>query len=347
MEGRGGSLLIPGKVCAVAIDVGGTKTDVALVNRKGIVLDRVMVPTNVNYREFLSDVFNTVSILISNNTGLAIAGIGIGIAGQIEQGTGLLKFAPNLRWYDIPVLEDLCKGLNLSGIIINDVRAASWGEWIFGAGKGCRNMVCMMLGTGIGGGIVCNGRMLGGNTNTAGEIGHIVVKMNGRQCTCGNKGCMEAYSGGWAMATAAKKTLTKNPGISVVLQELCKGDLNQINAHTIAEALKKGDKLSENILNTSVKALIAGVTTIVNVLNPGKVVIGGGLAKGFPFIVDSIKEGVGQGALKSAMAKTEIVPSMLGENCGVAGAAAVVFQVLSGNNFHKELHHEEVCKIIV
>ena len=134
-------------------------------------------------------------------------GMGVGVAGQIERGTGLVKFGPNLGWRNVPLAAELSSASGLQVRVTNDVRAAAIGEWLFGAGRGGTDLVCVFVGTGIGGGIIADGRLLEGCSNTAGEVGHMTVQIEGPLCTCGKKGCLEALAGGWAIAERARQAV--------------------------------------------------------------------------------------------------------------------------------------------
>ncbi|MEI9935490.1 MAG: ROK family protein [Ferruginibacter sp.] len=194
---------------AIGIDLGGTKIEAALVDTNGNIHDRQRIDTQstLGYDGIFSHLANIINTICDQNKDKQPAAIGMGVAGQIEKNTGLIKYAPNLQWRNVPLQNDLSKKLNKPVFICNDVRAATIGEWSFGAGKNCDDIVCIFIGTGIGSGIVSAGKILEGNNNTAGEIGHITIDVHGPECHCGNIGCFEALAGGWAIARDLKKAV--------------------------------------------------------------------------------------------------------------------------------------------
>ena len=192
------------KKCAIGIDLGGTKIALGTVDGEGRVIRMLRYETDAlgGPDAVIARIAKGVAQL-KDGTEYSISGLGIGVAGQIDPVTGGVRYAPNLDWHDVPLRADLERLTDLRVAVVNDVRAAMWGEWLFGAGRGSRDLVCVFVGTGIGGGIISNGRVLEGCSNTAGEIGHMTIELDGPLCHCGNRGCFEAVAGGWAIA---KKT---------------------------------------------------------------------------------------------------------------------------------------------
>lgn len=310
---------------AIGIDLGGTKIDVAQVDVTGKVHARLRMPTDVKSGPAAIEmqIRNAVHDLCGKNFTSAPVGIGIGVAGQVEPGTGVVRFAPNLNWHNLPLLDNLEKALHMSGVAINDVRAATWGEWIYGAGKGCSDMVCVFVGTGVGGGIVSNGQMITGASNTAGEIGHIIIDMNGPVCYCGNRGCLEAFAGGRAISRYTRDAISADPLKGQYLLKLAGGELEAITTKMIAEAARSGDAFSMHIMARMTEALIAGCASIVNMLGPAKLVLGGGVTEGFPELIGKVEEGVRKRALPAAVEGLTVVPAGLQSDSGVVGAAAI------------------------
>ena len=218
--------------------------------------------------------------------------LGIGIAGQIDKTKGIVRRSPNLPdWLDVPLKTRLEQALDLPVIVNNDVRVITWGEWQHGAGKGINDLVCLFVGTGVGGGVVTNGRLLEGCLNTAGELGHMTIVAGGRKCHCPNEGCLEAYVGGWALAERAKDAVQANPQAGQALLKTA-GSYAEITAVTISQAYHSGDPLAQRIIKDSVKYLAAGIVTIVNVFNPCLVILGGGVIQGLPELVPAAEKKV-------------------------------------------------------
>lgn len=313
---------------AIGIDLGGTKIDVAQVDAAGKVHGRLRMPTDVKNGPGAVEmqILEAVNDLCKKNFPSAPVGIGIGVAGQVESDTGVVRFAPNLNWHNLPLLTNIQRSLQISGVAINDVRAATWGEWLYGAGKDCDDFVCLFVGTGIGGGIVSGGRMLTGHNNTAGELGHIIIDMNGPVCYCGNRGCLEAFAGGRALSRRTREAISTSPDQGEYLMKLAGGEINAITTKMVAEAARSGDTLSMHIMERMADALIAGCASIVNAYNPARLVLGGGVIEGFPELIQRVEEGIRKRALSSAAAGLKVIPAMLQNDSGVVGAAAIALQ---------------------
>jgi len=314
---------------AIGVDLGGTKIAVALVDSNGQMKKVIKRPTDVAGGPIAvkHQIVEAVNEVLKDTPPIPPAGLGIGVAGQIELGTGVVLFAPNLDWHDEPLQSDLQEALAIPVAIVNDVRAATWGEWLFGAGKGCDDLVCIFVGTGIGGGIVSRGRMISGSSNSAGEIGHTIISIKGRACTCGSSGCMESIAGGWALARQAQNEATKDPKAASMLLEKADNNIENITAKTVAAAFLEGDRLASRLMDEVTEALIAGAVSLVNILNPKRLILGGGIVEGLPHIVGLVERGIRAKALKSATGSLEVCLSRLGNDAGVVGAAAMVMMV--------------------
>jgi glucokinase len=320
----------------IGVDLGGTKLDVGIVDSSGKIVDHVLIKTKAKEgaKAIIQDILNAIKELCEKNVKKkstqdnqdnkfkSILSVGLGIAGQIEKKTGKVLFAPNLDWHDVPLQKELEEALKLPVYVTNDVRAAAWGEWLYGAGQGSNDILCLFVGTGIGGGIVSGGRMLIGFSNTAGEVGHMTLDINGPKCTCGNYGCFEALAGGWAIARRAKEAVAKNSNAGKHLLSLVNGKIEDLSAKDLFQMAHSGDFLAMSIVNEVAVDLVAGIAGLVNAFNPQLVILGGGVIKGYPEFIEAIREGVPKRALKSAVASLQIVETTLQANAGVIGAAA-------------------------
>ncbi|HET6420020.1 MAG TPA: ROK family protein [Geobacteraceae bacterium] len=317
----------------VGVDLGGTKIEVALVDATGSVLMRRRLATRVGEGPVViqSEIIETVMDL-RNRSGAKPAALGIGVAGQVDPVTGTVHFANNLGWREVPIGRVLGDALGMPVFVTNDVRAATWGEWLYGAGRGCGDIVCLFVGTGIGGGIVSGGRMLAGCSNTAGELGHITVDLNGPRCNCGNRGCMEALAGGWAIARRARESVENDPVAGASMLRKAGGHTEGINTRIVSEAAAEGDPVAAGILETAARALAAGAVGLVNAFNPGRLILGGGVIEGLPWLVDRIDEEVHRRALAVAGAPLQVLPSQLGNDAGVIGAAIMAMRLLAGED---------------
>jgi glucokinase len=309
----------------IGVDIGGTKIAVAMIQSNGSILTYKKFPTRVKDgpEAIVDDIVGAI-VELKKETQRSVSGIGIGIAGQINQDENIVLFAPNLGWREIPLKTLLSKYVNLPIILVNDVRAATVGEWKFGAGNNCDDFVCLFIGTGIGGGIISGGHLLTGASNSAGELGHMIVSLNGPKCTCGSVGCLEAFASGWALAKNAREKIEKDEQAGKTILQLSEGSIQGIRANHIVEAAKSHDPLAESIIKDALQAITAGCISIVNTFNPQKLIIGGGLGLALPNVLEHVKNGVHRCALKAATSSLTIEKALLGNDAGMIGAASLV-----------------------
>lgn len=322
------------KKWGIGIDLGGTKIEAAIVNDHGELRDHLRIPTNSQdgVESVISRTLGVVKELIVRNPDVVVIATGVGIAGQIDNEGEYVVHAPNLKWSRVNLREQLETKLALPVFVCNDVRAAAWGEWSFGAGRGKKDLACIFVGTGVGGAFVCSGKMLRGFNNSAGEIGHLVVKVNGELCTCGNSGCLEAIAGGWAIQKRAQQLAQQDHSAAQMLIDLA-GRITSITAKTVILAASRGDIMALKIVDDVADALTAGVISVINLIGPGRVILGGGIIEGMPALIQRIEMGVKKQALKAAISDVQILQAKLHGNAGTMGAA--IFAINSLQNRHK------------
>lgn len=316
----------------VGVDMGGTKILAAVVDAEGNILSTAKIPTQA--KDKTSIVIDRIADCIREafqESGVAansIQAIGIGAPGPLDQETGVVFFAPNLGWKDVPLKTELEARIDIPTFVDNDVNIGTLGEHTFGAGRGIQNLVGIFVGTGIGGGIILNGELFHGASKTAGEIGHIIVKADGPKCGCGTRGCLEALASRTAMAKQFQKAILKK-GKKSILTKLTNGDLGLIRSGTLAKALRSKDKLTLKVFKEVTKYLGVGIGSIVNFLNPEMIVLGGGVVEALDdtFIKD-IRKAAKKFALPDTLKGVQIVKAELGDNAGVLGAAALARQRL-------------------
>ncbi len=316
-----------GDVWAIGVDLGGTKIEVAQVDALGRVRRRLRRSTAV--KDGLAAVETEIVAAVRDlhgSVGHPPVGVGVGVAGQIEPDTGVVQFAPNLGWHAVPFQADLSRALDLPVVVINDVRAATWGEWLHGAGQGYDDLVCLFVGTGIGGGVVSGGRMLAGCSNTAGELGHMTIDWHGPVCHCGNTGCLEALASGWAIARRARQAIAADPAAGAFLLEMAGGQSEVVTAKVVAQAAHENDPLARQLIDEVAQALVAGAVGLVNAFNPCRFILGGGVIEGLPELVQRVAQGVRQLALTAASSPLQVVPAQLHNDAGVVGAAALAIR---------------------
>jgi len=308
------------RLLTLGVDIGGTKVETALVDSNGKILSSHRHPTHPEKgaKRIIDDVVTCVNQCLNKGKGEAKA-LGIGIAGQVNP-SGVVRSSPNFGWKDFPLKLRLEEKLKLPVFVTNDVRAATWGEWQFGAGRGINDLIVLFVGTGIGGSVVSGGKMLAGCSNTAGELGHMTIVMDGRDCHCPNKGCLEAYAGGWAIAERAQEAVQNNPVAGENLISLA-GSIEKITATHVAEAYHEGDLLAFQLARETAQYLAQGLVGIVNAFNPCLIVLGGGVVEGLPELIKTVENSVKKRALESAVENLKVVKAVLGNKAGIVGAA--------------------------
>ena len=247
-------------------------------------------------------------------------GIGIGSPGPLDRKSGTVLETPNLGWRNFPLRDLIANAISLPAVLDNDANAAALGEWWMGAGRNVQTLLAVTLGTGIGGGIVLDGRVYHGASDVAGEVGHMTIDSTGRRCNCGNYGCLEAYASGPAIAARAREGL--EAGSASMLPELVEGDLGQITAETVYEAIVAGDAYATEVMRETAKFLGTGLANLINVLNPEVMVISGGVTRAGEHLFEPLRAEVRRRAFRHASERCQIVASQLGDMAGVIGAAA-------------------------
>jgi glucokinase len=258
-----------------------------------------------------------------------ILGVGIGAPGPLDRARGVVVVAPNLGWRDYPLRDAISSRVGLPATLDNDANCATLGEWWQGAARGARHVVGLTIGTGIGGGIIMDGRLHHGASDVAGEIGHTTIDMTGRHCRCGNYGCLEAYASGPAIAQRAREALERDEVSS--LHRMVEGDLDRLTAATVYEAAKMGDAVARELVRDTATFLGAGIANLLNVFNPDVVVIAGGVTQAGEPLFDPLRAEVRRRAFRPAVDACRIVPGELPGTAGVVGAVATFRESGIGN----------------
>lgn len=313
----------------IAVDLGGTKIEAALISPTGQILGRERVPTMAAAGQ--TQVIKQIYLGIDNlraqtNVDTAeIAGICIAAAGPVDMDRGIITTAPHLPgWQSVPLGKIIGERYQIESFLINDAKAAVLGEHRFGAGRGVNNFICITLGTGIGGGIIINGKLYFGQNGAAGEMGHMTIDNHGLKCACGNTGCWETLASGSAIARETTRRLAA--GEVSLLRALLKNGADAVTASMVGEAARQNDPLALNVIAWAAGHLGTGLVNLVNIFNPEMIAIGGGLAKIGPRLLDPAIALVRQRAFKLMADNVKIVPSKLGDDIAVMGAAAYVFE---------------------
>ncbi|MCM8820341.1 MAG: ROK family protein [Candidatus Omnitrophica bacterium] len=311
---------------AVGIDIGGTYIKVGLTDESGRVLKKQQFPTMAEKgsREVvLKQIEKSIEFALEGLKEKP-AGIGIGTPGIVDN-KGTVFEAPNIPgWHNLSLKKIFSEKYNLPVVVENDVNSITWGEFLYGAGKGYNTIICITLGTGVGGGIVKDGKLLRGSKYSALEIGHIPIDYKGPQCKCGNYGCIERFVGRDYIVERAVKAI--NEGKKTLIYQLVEGKLEEITPKVISQAYKKGDKIATDIwidVGICLGALFSG---LVNLLNPELIVIGGGISQNVEIMFETIEKTIKERAMKILAENVKVVPSGLGIDAGIVSAGALLFQ---------------------
>lgn len=305
----------------VAVDLGGTNIVAALVAPHGGIVRRVRLDTcaKAGVDAVMTRIVQAVKDVQQNES---VAGIGIGAAGMIQSGTGVVIHSPNLAgWRNIPLKDELKRRLNTEVHVVNDADAAAWGEYVYGAGRGTRHMICIMVGTGIGAGIVFGGERFPGGRAMAGELGHMIIDPRGPRCGCGNKGCWETFVSGTAIGRYARDAV--KAGRAPLIAQLARKEGVPAGAKHVFAAARRKEKAAQAIVDKVVHYLALGLANTIHAFHPERIVIGGGVMRDGKRLVAAVRQKTRDFVTPAYRDTYAIVPAALGNDAGVLGAAAL------------------------
>ena len=313
---------------SIGVDLGGTNIAVGIVDENYKIVKKDSCPTlaNRSAEEIIRDMVALCKRLCTE-TGFDITeanGVGIACPGTVNPDTGIVEYANNIKFFDFPIVKLFSEysGVDKANIVIgNDANLAAYGEAVAGAAKGASSSVTITLGTGVGSGIIIDGKMLTGRAHGGAEIGHTVIVKDGRQCTCGRRGCFEVYCSATALIADTKRKFEECP--DSLMREMCGGDVNRVGSKTAFAAMRKGDKAAGEVVSEYLGYLACGIANILNVFQPEVLCIGGGVSGEkenllrplIPLIEKEIYS-------KDETLKTDVRIAMLGNDAGIIGAAA-------------------------
>jgi glucokinase len=319
----------------LGIDLGGTKILTSIVNPQGEMLSWVQTitpaakePEGVIEAMLASArrAFEEASIEMD-----MVTAVGVGAPGPVDLEVGILVTPPNLPgWKDVPLRDILQEKLKKQVFLINDASAAALGEYYFGAAKGVNHFIYVTISTGIGGGIVIDGKILNGYKGMAGEIGHMTISDEGPPCHCGNQGCWEALASGTALAKAAKKQIEL--GADTTILSFADGKIENVTAQAVHSAAEKGDPIANQLILKTAYYFGVGLANLINIFNPEMIVIGGGLSNIGDRLLKPAYEVAGKRAFNRAYRVVRFVHAALGRNSGVLGAAAFAYHEMRRKN---------------
>ncbi|HEX9897386.1 MAG TPA: ROK family protein [Dehalococcoidales bacterium] len=308
----------------MGVDLGGSKILSAVVDSRGKILASDYRPTQAGkgVDVVINNILKSAHTAVKK-TGIPftqIAAIGLGAPGISNPKNGIIYRSPNLTgWHNIPLRDIIANRFKREVFLINDANAAALGEMKYGAAKGYRNFIYLTISTGIGGGIVINGKLYTGANGMAGEVGHIVVEPDGMPCNCGGAGCWEQYASGSAIARRAREQIQQ--GIKTQLLKLADGDLDKIDALLIKKAAEQGDKLARKLIAETARYLGIGLGSLINIFNPELIVLGGGLTKIGDTLLKPAFQEASRRSYQDAYKTVRFALAELGDNSGVLGAA--------------------------
>ncbi len=306
-----------GGVVAIGIDVGGTNIRVGLVDETGAILDHERGPTPKDADARIAAIVE-LAISVRDRNALTDAPIGVGAAGLVDL-DGVVRYAPNLDWRDAPVRAQLAVALGVDVRVENDAAAAAWGEYRAGAAQHVDSGALMLtIGTGVGGGLVMDGRLIRGGTGLGGEFGHLIVNEGGARCPCGNRGCLEAMASGTAIGRLAREALAaEDSEPDSMLRRL-----DQVTGTAVTAAAQRGDALAGRVLTEAGCWLGVGIASLVNSLDPAVIVVGGGALSAGPLLLDPAVEAYHARVIaRDYRAVPPVLRARLGDDAGLIGAA--------------------------
>lgn len=312
----------------LGIDIGGTKNAAALVDDKGNVVKEIREPAGCkDFDSFLAplDKIANEFIQYSAEKRYVISGIGLAIAGLIDFNKQMVLFSPNLPLQEVRIGNILEEIFNIPVFIDNDANCAAWAEKLIGAGRDKDNFLCITIGTGIGGGIIADGKLYRGAIGCAGEIGHMVIDTRGQLCGCGRAGCFEALASAHALV---RKAVREAPSNSLIVQ-MVNGVRSEISGEIINEAAHQGDVFAQALFTEIGRIIGGGIASLINILNPEVVVIGGGLTGASEFFLPAVREEIKSQITVAGLHDTEVVLAQLGQRAGLIGAALLARDELS------------------
>ena len=325
LRGSGKMILTtkPNKKYYAGIDIGGTFVKLGIVDEEGNLLIKDQIPTGKErpYTEVAASIAESVANL-AQKLGLKLDGAGMGAPGMIDSENGTIIYSNNFGWKDVPLCEEIAGRLGVPVKLTNDANAAALGEAYCGAGKGYRSTVLITLGTGVGGGIIIDGKLFEGGRSAGAELGHTVIRYGGEKCTCGRKGCFEAYASATALIRQTKCAMQKHT--ESALWQICP-DLESVNGKTAFDGMRAGDKTAKKVIKDYIAYLAAGIVNMANIFRPDAILLGGGICKEGETLLKPLRKHLKRDLYGGTdYAPVAIERASLGNDAGIYGAACLM-----------------------
>lgn len=308
----------------IGVDLGGTNISVGAVDEDFNIIGRGKTKTNSPRpaEEIFEDIAKCIS-MAADDAGISLDDvnvIGVGTPGSVNDETGYIDYSNNLRFDKVPAKQMLEELTGKPCFFANDASCAALGELYAGAGKGCKNLIAITLGTGVGSGIVIDGKVFRGANSAGGEIGHTVINVNGAECTCGRKGCWESYASATALIAQTKQAMKENPESK--MWNCAGNDIESVNGRTAFDAMRMGDEAAKAVVDKYINYVAVGIINVINVFQPDVLCVGGGICnEGETLLAPIRKYVVEERYSKYAQKQTEICKAQLGNDAGIIGAA--------------------------
>ncbi|GAA3802192.1 ROK family glucokinase [Sphaerisporangium flaviroseum] len=304
----------------IGVDVGGTKIAAGVVDEDGHIVENLLRPTPADSPDEVADTISEAVLELAGRHD--VEAVGLGAAGFVDETRSIVRFAPNLAWREEPLQKKVAERVNLPVVVENDANAMAWGEYRFGAGRGESHVVCVTVGTGIGGGMVFGGALFRGRWGMGAEMGHMQVVPAGRLCGCGNLGCWEQYASGSALVHEARVVAAAEPDRAARMLELAGGSVSDIEGEHVTKAAREGDAAALTAFASMAEWLGQGMADIAAVLDPGCFILGGGVSRAIDLWIDQARASY----LRALTARehrphADIRPAELGPSAGLVGAA--------------------------
>ncbi len=308
----------------IGVDLGGTNIAVGVISEDLKIVGRGSVKTRAPRpaEEIFADIKVAVDLAMADAgiTAADVISVGVGTPGTVNKNTGYIEFANNLDFKQVPAKEMLEKLLGMTVYLDNDANCAALGEAVAGSGKGSKNFVAITLGTGVGSGIIIDGKIINGANFAAGEMGHMVICVDGEQCNCGRRGCWESYASATALIAQTKDAMKHNQ--DSVMWQIVNDNIDAVNGRTAFDAMRMNDEAGKAVVDKYIYYVASGIINIINALQPEFICVGGGIANEKETLLEPIRKHVMRERYSHyATKQTEIVSAMLGNDAGIYGAA--------------------------
>lgn len=313
----------------IGVDIGGTNVKLGVVSQEGKILSQLSIKTDIkrDYKHVFRDISDAASDCVkkANFRMSDISGMGLGIPGTVDNVKGEVIYANNLGWKNVPVRGELLKYFNFPVVMSNDANCAAMGEMLFGSAKGLQNVVLLTLGTGVGAGFIVNGKMIEGNYGAGAEGGHTLLIKGGEECTCGRRGCIEAYVSATALIRDTKRAMLKDK--SSVMWRAVNNDIESVSGRTAFECGKKNDITALKVVNNYIENLAEAIISFINIFRPDVVLLGGGVSAEKDYLFKPLQEYADKYIYAAGIVPpVPIKTCSLGNDAGLLGAAALLIE---------------------